>query len=175
MPRKASTHGAVAFSKSKTARSKTTENKSEGKAAPRKKARKSASEAGSKPTAAAVKQGGSPRRRRSRSLSPDDRSNPRFAYRDRSPGTESPVFDIPMITGLESDGDSPGSTKDPTPSQGATVDDTESPEAKAASTSSPVKNLTLLEEGEEEGAVTELQEISDDIDEPQKCYQATQL
>ncbi|POM59436.1 ATP-binding cassette (ABC) Superfamily, partial [Phytophthora palmivora] len=50
-----------------------------------------------------------------------------------------------MITGSESDGDSPGSTQDPTPSQDAPVDDTESSETKAASTSSPAKNLTLAE------------------------------
>ncbi|POM65454.1 Hypothetical protein PHPALM_18824 [Phytophthora palmivora] len=80
--------------------------------------------------------------------------NPLFTYRDHSPA-ESPVFDIPMITGSESDGDSPGSTKDPTPSQDAPsqdapaqeapADDAESSEAKAASTSSPAKNLTLAE------------------------------
>ncbi|POM79612.1 ATP-binding cassette (ABC) Superfamily, partial [Phytophthora palmivora] len=60
-----------------------------------------------------------------------------------------------MITGSESDGDSAGSTKDPTPSQDAPsqdapsrdapVDDAESSEAKAASTSSPAKSLTLAE------------------------------
>ncbi|POM77007.1 ABC Superfamily [Phytophthora palmivora] len=65
-----------------------------------------------------------------------------------------------MITGSESDGDSPGSTKDPsssqdapsqdapaqdTPPQDAPADDAESSEAKAASTSSPAKNLTLAE------------------------------
>ncbi|POM79054.1 ATP-binding cassette (ABC) Superfamily [Phytophthora palmivora] len=50
-----------------------------------------------------------------------------------------------MITGSESNGDSLGSTKDPTPSQDAPVDDTESSETKAASTSSPAKNLTLDE------------------------------
>ncbi|POM64639.1 Polyprotein [Phytophthora palmivora] len=48
----------------------------------------------------------------------------------------------------DSDGDSPGSTKDPTPSQdapsqNAPVDDTASSEAKAAPTSLPTKNLTL--------------------------------
>ncbi|POM75996.1 Hypothetical protein PHPALM_6817 [Phytophthora palmivora] len=109
-----------------------------------------ASEAASKHTAATAKQGGSPRRSRSRSLSPNDRPNPRFTCRDHIPGAESPVFDIPMITGSESDGDSPGSTKDPTPSQDAPsqdapVDDAESSEAKAASTSSPAKSLTLAE------------------------------
>ncbi|POM77392.1 ABC Superfamily [Phytophthora palmivora] len=160
MPKKASTHGASAPSKSKTARSKTAKAKSKAKAAPRKEARKAASEATSKPTAAAAQQGGSPRRSRSRSLSPDDRPNLRFAYRDHSPGSESPVFDIPMITGSESDGNSPGSTKDPTPSQDdptqdapaqdapsqdASADNAKSSEAKAASTSSPVKNLTLAE------------------------------
>ncbi|POM68213.1 ATP-binding cassette (ABC) Superfamily [Phytophthora palmivora] len=136
-----------------------------------------------------------------------------------------------MITGSESDGDSPGSAKDPsssqdTPSQDAPADDAESPEAKAASTSSPAKNLTLTEgkarakatkaasskradegaaavkkrtapetpsressfskdyhslfdtssdEAEEEGAVTEPQEISNDLDVQQECYQAAQL
>ncbi|POM67373.1 Hypothetical protein PHPALM_16650 [Phytophthora palmivora] len=145
MLRKANTHGASASSKSKTARSKTAKAKSKDKATPRTEARKADSMAASKPTAAAAKQGGSPRRRRSRSLSPDDRPNPRFAYRDHSPGSESPAFDIPMITGSESDGDSPGSTMDPTPSQDAPVDDTESSEAKAASTSSSAKNLTLDE------------------------------
>ncbi|POM81728.1 Hypothetical protein PHPALM_264 [Phytophthora palmivora] len=145
MLRNASTHGASAPSKSKTARSKTAKTKSKDKAAPRKEGRKAASKAASKPTAGAAKQGGSPRRSRSRSLSPDDRPNPRFAYLDHSPGAESPVFDIPMIMGSESDGDSPGSTKGPTPSQDAPVDDAESSEAKAASTSSPAKNLTLAE------------------------------
>ncbi|POM65709.1 ABC Superfamily [Phytophthora palmivora] len=150
MPKKSSTHGASAACKSKTARSKTAKAKSKGKAAPHKEARKAASEATSKRTAAAARQGGSPRRSRSRSLSHDDRSNPRFTYRDHRPGAESPVFDIPVITGSKSDGDSPGSTKDPTPSQDAPsqdapVDDTESSEAKAASTSSPAKSLTLAE------------------------------
>ncbi|POM80372.1 Hypothetical protein PHPALM_1797 [Phytophthora palmivora] len=127
----------------------------------------------------------------SRSLSPDDWPNPRFAYRDHSPGAESPVFDIPMITGSESDGDSPGSTKDPTRPQDAPADDAESSEAEAASTSSPAKNLTLAEEpsitkgfkslfdssddDEEEGAVSEPQEISNDLDEQQERYQAAQL
>ncbi|POM81279.1 Hypothetical protein PHPALM_775 [Phytophthora palmivora] len=139
MPKKASTHGA---SKSKTARSKPAKAKSKDNAAPRKEA--------SKRTAVATTQRGSPRRSRSRSLSPDDRPNPRFAYRDHSPGAESPVFDIPTLTGSESDGDSPGPTKNPTPSQDdpsqdAPTDDAESSEAKAASTSSPVKSLTLAE------------------------------
>ncbi|POM75613.1 Hypothetical protein PHPALM_7263 [Phytophthora palmivora] len=66
-----------------------------------------------------------------------------------------------MTTGSESDGDSPGSAKDPSssqdapsqdapaqdaPLQDAPVDDVESSEAKAASTSSPAKNLTLAED-----------------------------
>ncbi|POM76210.1 ATP-binding cassette (ABC) Superfamily [Phytophthora palmivora] len=229
MPKKASTYGASAPPKSKTAQAK-----SKDKAAPRKEARKAASEATSKRTAAAAKQGGGPRRSRSRSSSPDDKPNPRFTYRDHSPGSESPVFDIPMITGSESDGDSPGFTKDPTPSQDAPVqdtpsqdtpaDDAESSEAKAASTSSPAKNLTLDEgkaraqaakaatskradegaaaakkraapgsptsepsiakgfkslfdssdEDKEEGAVTEPQEISNDLDEQHERYQAAQ-
>ncbi|POM68947.1 ATP-binding cassette (ABC) Superfamily [Phytophthora palmivora] len=135
-----------------------------------------------------------------------------------------------MITGSESDGDSPGSAKDPpssqdAPAQDAPVDDTTSSEAKAASTSSPAKNLTLDEgkaraqaakaaspkragegaaaakkraapgsptsepsiakgfkslfgssdEDEEEGAVSEPQEISNDLDEQQERYQAAQL
>ncbi|POM68609.1 ATP-binding cassette (ABC) Superfamily, partial [Phytophthora palmivora] len=141
-----------------------------------------------------------------------------------------------MITGSESDVDSPGSTKDPTPSQdppsqdapsqNAPVDDTESSEAKAASTSSPDKNITLLEgkaraqaakaasskradegigaakkraaletlcrepsfskdyhslfdsssdDAKEERAVTEPQEISNDLDGQQERYQAAQL
>ncbi|POM70333.1 ATP-binding cassette (ABC) Superfamily [Phytophthora palmivora] len=235
MLRKASTHGASAPSKSKTARSKTAKAKSKDKAAPRKEARKAASEAASKRTAAAAKQGGSPRRSRSRSLSPDDRPSPRLTYRDHSPGAESPVFDIPMITGSESDGDSPGSTKDPSssqdapaqgaPAQDAPVDDAESSETKAALTSSPAKNLTLTEgkararvakaasatrvdegaaaakkraapgsptsepsiakgfrslfgssnEEEEEGTVSEPQEISNDLGEQQERYQAAQL
>ncbi|POM77933.1 LOW QUALITY PROTEIN: Hypothetical protein PHPALM_4608 [Phytophthora palmivora] len=212
MPKKASTHGATAPSKSKTARSKTAKAKSKDKAAPRKEARKAASEAASKRTAAAARQGESPRRSRSHSLSPDDRPNPRFTYRDHSPGAESP-----SLTGT------PGSTKDPTPSQDAPVDDAASSEAKAASTSVPAKNLTLVEgsskaraqaakaaspkrahegaaaakkraapgsptsefhckgilipvrlsdEDEEEGAVTEPQEISNDLDEQQERYQA---
>ncbi|POM81350.1 Hypothetical protein PHPALM_695 [Phytophthora palmivora] len=140
MPKKASTHGASALSKSKTARSKTAKAKSKDKAAPRKEVRKAASEAGSKRTAAAAaKQGGSPRRLARAPCRPTIGRT-----------LESPVFDIPMITGSESDGDSPGSTKDPSssqdaPSQDAPVDDAESSEAKAASTSSPAKNLTLTE------------------------------
>ncbi|POM73333.1 ATP-binding cassette (ABC) Superfamily [Phytophthora palmivora] len=150
MPKKASTRGASAPSKSKTARSKTAKAKSKDKATPRKEVRKAASEAGSKRTAAAASQEGSSRRSRSRSLSPDDRPNPRFAYRDHSPGSESPEFNIPKITGSESDGGSPGSTKDPAssqdaPSQDAPADDAGSSEAKAASTSSPANNLTLIE------------------------------
>ncbi|POM76056.1 Hypothetical protein PHPALM_6750 [Phytophthora palmivora] len=109
MPKKVSTRGASAPSKSKTTRSKTAKAKSKDKAASRKEVCKAASEAASKCTAAAGKQGGSPRRSRSRSLSPDDRPNPPFAYRDHSPGPESPDFNILMITGSESDGDSPGS------------------------------------------------------------------
>ncbi|POM67519.1 ABC Superfamily [Phytophthora palmivora] len=235
MPKKASTYDASVPSKSKTTRSKTAKTKSKDKAAPRKESRKAASEAASKRTAAAAKQGGSPRRSRSRSLSPDDRPNPRFTYRDHSAGAESPIFNIPMITGSESDGDSPGSTKDPSSSQDAPLqdatsqdapaDDAESSEAQAASTNSPAKSLTLTEgkartqaaraaspkwagagavaakkraasgspisecsiakgfrslvdssdEEEEEGAVTEHQEISNDLDEQQERYQAAQL
>ncbi|POM69113.1 Hypothetical protein PHPALM_14634 [Phytophthora palmivora] len=78
-------------------------------------------------------------------LSPDDRPNSRFAYRDHCSRAESPDLDIPMITGSESDEDTTGSTKDPTPAQDAPVDDVESSEAKAASTSLPAKNLTLTE------------------------------
>ncbi|POM66541.1 Hypothetical protein PHPALM_17581 [Phytophthora palmivora] len=129
MPKKASTHGASAPSKSKTARSKTAKAKSKGKVVPRKEARKAASEAPSKPTTAAVKQGGTSRRSRSRSLSPDDRPNPRFDYRDHIPGTESPDFDIPMITGSGSEEDTMGSTKDPTPPQGAPAQDAPSRDA----------------------------------------------
>ncbi|POM62527.1 ATP-binding cassette (ABC) Superfamily [Phytophthora palmivora] len=155
-----------------------------------------------------------------------------------------------MITGSESDGDSPGSIKDPSssqdapsqdapsqdapsqdapaqdaPSQDAPVDDAKLSEAKAVSTSSPAKNLTLAEgkaraqaakaasskqadegaaaakkraapgsptsepsiakgfkslfdssdEEEEEGAVSEPQEFSNDLDEQQERYQAAQL
>ncbi|POM78482.1 ABC Superfamily [Phytophthora palmivora] len=62
MPKKASTHGASAPSKSKAARSKTAKAKSKDKAAPRKESRKAASKATSKRIAVAAKQGGSPRR-----------------------------------------------------------------------------------------------------------------
>ncbi|POM67710.1 Hypothetical protein PHPALM_16237 [Phytophthora palmivora] len=90
-------------------------------------ARKAATEAASKRTAAAAKQGEIPER-----------------ILGQSP------LDFPMITGSESDRDSPGSTKDPTPSQDAPSqdapgDDAKSSEAKAASMSSPAKNLTLAE------------------------------
>ncbi|POM63795.1 ATP-binding cassette (ABC) Superfamily [Phytophthora palmivora] len=127
-----------------------------------------------------------------------------------------------MCTGSESDGDSPGSTKDPTPSPDAPAQDAP---AKAASTSSPAKNLILDEgnaraqaakaaslkrddegaaaskkcaapetppresgftkayhslfdpsdEGEEERAVTEPQEISNDLNKQKERYQAAQL
>ncbi|POM63666.1 ATP-binding cassette (ABC) Superfamily [Phytophthora palmivora] len=130
-----------------------------------------------------------------------------------------------MITGSESEEDTTGSTKDPTPAQDAPVDDSQSPETKAAPASTPAKNLTLDEgkaraqaaiaasekrasegvaaakehaspgspipepsiakgfrslfdssdEEEEEGAVSEPQEISNDLDERQECYQAAQL
>ncbi|POM81646.1 Hypothetical protein PHPALM_353 [Phytophthora palmivora] len=140
-----------------------------------------------------------------------------------------------MITGSKSDGDSPGSTKDPSssqdapsqdapaqdtpsqeaPAQDAPVDDAESSEAKAASTNSPAKNLNLAEgkaraqpakatsqkrandaaaadkkraaldsppresdpsdEGEEEGAVTEPQGITNDLDVQQERNRAAQL
>ncbi|POM66442.1 ATP-binding cassette (ABC) Superfamily, partial [Phytophthora palmivora] len=225
MPKKASTRGASAPSKSKTARSKAAKGKSKDKATPRKEARKAASEAGSKRTAAAASQeGGAPRARKSarrlprqaasaRPLPPDkkgvrdDRPNPRFAYRDHRPGSESPEFHIPIITGSESDEDSPGSAKDPPSSQDAPSQDTQS---------SPAKNLTLTEgkaraqvakaasatradeapgsptsepsiakgfkslfdssdEDEEEGAVSEPREISNDLDEQQERYQAAQL
>ncbi|POM81402.1 LOW QUALITY PROTEIN: ATP-binding cassette (ABC) Superfamily, partial [Phytophthora palmivora] len=217
MPKEASTRGASPPSKSKTAKAK-----SKNKATPRKEVRKAASEAGSKRTAAAAGQEGSSRRSRSRSLSLDDRPNPRFAYRDHSHGSES-------------DGDSPGSAKDPpssqdapsqdAPAQDTPVDNAESSEAKAALTSSPAKNLSLTEgkaraqsvkaaspkradegaaaakkrtapgsptsepsiakgfkslfdssdEEEEEGAVSEPREISNDLDEQQERYQAAQL
>ncbi|POM69339.1 Hypothetical protein PHPALM_14390 [Phytophthora palmivora] len=148
MPR-ARSHGASAPSKSKTARSKIAKTKSKDKAARRTEARKAASKAASKPTAAAAALGGSLRRSRSRSSSADDRPNPRFTYRDHSPGGESPDFDIPMITGSDSEEDTTG-TKDPTPpqdapSQDAPVDDAKSSEARAAPTSLPAKNLTLDE------------------------------
>ncbi|POM58481.1 ABC Superfamily [Phytophthora palmivora] len=194
MPRTSITHGASAPPESKAVRSKTAKAKSKGKAAPRTEASKTASKTDSKPTAAAT-QGGSARRGRSRSLSPDDRPNPRFIYRDHISGVEPPDFDIPMITGSESDRTL--LHKDP-PSQDAPVDDTESSEAKAASTSSPAKKLTLSEapgpptsepsiakgfkslfdssdEDEEEGAVSEPQGISNDLDEQQERYQAAQL
>ncbi|POM61265.1 hypothetical protein PHPALM_29746 [Phytophthora palmivora] len=188
MPKKASTHGASAPSKSKTARSKTTKAKSKAEAA-------------SKRTAAAARQGGSPRRSRSRSSSPDDRPNPRFTYLDHSPGAESPVFNIPLITGSESDGDSPGSTKDPTssqdapsqdaPAQDAPVDDDASSEGSfnELACQEPYLNrsaqlLAILlqslpsqrdsnpssDEEEEEGAVSEPREISNDLDEQQERY-----
>ncbi|POM61496.1 ATP-binding cassette (ABC) Superfamily [Phytophthora palmivora] len=99
-----------------------------------------------------------------------------------------------MITGSESDEDSPGSTKDPSssqdapsqdapaqdaPSQDAPVDDAESSEAEAASTSSPTKNLNrraFYRKGIPiPGAVTEPQEISNNLDEQQERYQAAQL
>ncbi|POM72891.1 hypothetical protein PHPALM_10328, partial [Phytophthora palmivora] len=113
MPKKASTHGASAPSKSKTAR---WEPVTQSLALPI--ARRQA--------------------------------EPRFTYRDHSRGAESTDFGIPMITGSESEEDTTGSTKDPTPSldapsQNTPVDDSESSEAKAALTSSPAKNLTLDE------------------------------
>ncbi|POM58254.1 Hypothetical protein PHPALM_37125 [Phytophthora palmivora] len=150
MPRKASSHGASAPSKSKTARSKTAKAKSKDKTTPRKEAHKAASNAASKPTADATTQGGIPRRSRSRSLSSNDRLNPRFTYRDHSPGEESPVFDIPMITRSEFEDDITGSTKDPTPShdspsQDVPVDVSKPSEAKAAPASSSAKHLTLDE------------------------------
>ncbi|POM74826.1 ATP-binding cassette (ABC) Superfamily, partial [Phytophthora palmivora] len=187
MPKKASTHGASAPSKSKTARSKTSKAKSKDKAAPRKEVRKAASEAGSKRSAAAAHQGGSSRRSLSRSLSPGDRPNPRFTYRDHSPGAESPVFDIPIITGSESDGDSPGSTKDPSSSQGAPSQDAPGAAAakKRAAPGSPTSEPSIAkgfkylfdssDEDEGEGAVTDPQEISNDLDERQERYQAAQL
>ncbi|POM75879.1 ATP-binding cassette (ABC) Superfamily [Phytophthora palmivora] len=87
------------------------------------------------------------------------------------------------------------------PSQDAPVDDTTSSKAKAASTSSPAKNLILDEarspqtppresafskdyhslldtssdEAEEEGAITEPQEISNGLDVQQVRYRAAQL
>ncbi|POM58676.1 Hypothetical protein PHPALM_36650 [Phytophthora palmivora] len=203
MPRKASTHGASASSKSWFARSKTTKAKSKDKVTPRTES--------CKPTAAAA-QGGGPRRSRFRSLSPNERPNPRFACWNHSLGAEYPVFEIPMIIASES--------------VETTADDAKSSEAKATRSSSPAKNLTLAEgkarvqavnvashkqtkEGaagkkraapgppnleppiakgyrslfdseleeveEEEGAVTELQEISSNLDERQETYQANQL
>ncbi|POM78558.1 ATP-binding cassette (ABC) Superfamily [Phytophthora palmivora] len=204
MPRKASSHGASASSKSKTARSKAAKAKSTDKTALRTEAHKAASETASMPTAAAAAQGGCPRLSRSRSVPPDDRPNPRFAYRDHSPGAESPAFDIPMITGSESDEDTTRSTKDPTPtqdgpSQDTPVDDFVSSEAKAAPASSPAQNLTLYlapgsptpeppiakgyrslfasksDEAEAEGTITEPQEIWNDLDKQQERYQAAQL
>ncbi|POM69243.1 Hypothetical protein PHPALM_14492 [Phytophthora palmivora] len=123
MPKKASTRGASAPSKSKTARAKTAKAKSKDKATPRKEDRKAASEAAGKPDTAAAVQGGSPQCSRSRSLLSDDRPIPRFAYRGHSPGAESLVFDIPMITGSESDEDTSGSTRDSTPAQDAPSQD----------------------------------------------------
>ncbi|POM79024.1 ATP-binding cassette (ABC) Superfamily [Phytophthora palmivora] len=220
MPKKASTHGASAPSKSKTARSTTANAKLKDKAAPRKEARKAASE---EPCHCCCCTRREPATQSLALPSPDDRPNPRFAYRDHSPGAGSPVFNIPMITGSESDGDSPGSAKDPSssqdaPSQDAPADDTASSEAKAASTSSPAKKLSLDEgkaraqaakadsskradegaaakkraapgsptsepsiamgfqsiRGRRGGAVTEIQEISNDLDEQQERYQAAQ-
>ncbi|POM69017.1 ATP-binding cassette (ABC) Superfamily [Phytophthora palmivora] len=93
--------------------------KSKDKAALRKEAHKATSKTASKPTADAATQGGSQRRSRSRFFSPDDRRNPRFTYRVHSPGAESPDFVIPKIMGSESEEDTTGSTKDPTPAQDA--------------------------------------------------------
>ncbi|POM79048.1 ABC Superfamily [Phytophthora palmivora] len=110
-----------------------------------------------------------------------------------------------MIAGSESEEDTTGSTKDPppaqdTPSQDAPVDDSKSAKVKVAPASSPTKNLTLDEEArspwlsplriwptesyhnlfdsdeaDEDGAITELQKISNDLDEQQERYQAAQL
>ncbi|POM75269.1 Hypothetical protein PHPALM_7649, partial [Phytophthora palmivora] len=190
MPREASIHGTSAPFKSKVAMTK-----SNNKATPQKEACKAASKSASKPTAAVATQGVDPRRSRSRSLSPDDRPSPRFAYRDHSPGAESPDFDIPMITGTKPDEDTTGSTKDPTPSQEAPSQNasvySDLSASKAFSTGSPAKNLTVAEEpsitkrfrslfdssdeDEEEEAVTEPQEISNDLGEQQEHYQAAQL
>ncbi|POM62834.1 hypothetical protein PHPALM_27957 [Phytophthora palmivora] len=146
-----STRGASAPSKPKPARSKTGKAKSKDKATPRTEARKAVSNAARKPTAAAGTQGGIPRRSYSCSLSPDDKPNPRFAYQDHSPGADSPDFDIPVITGSDSEEDTTESTKDPTPaqdapSQDAPRDDSQSSEAKVAPASSPAKNI-ILDEG----------------------------
>ncbi|POM76742.1 ATP-binding cassette (ABC) Superfamily [Phytophthora palmivora] len=132
---------------------------------------------------------------------------PRFAYRGHSPGAESPVFDIPMITGSESDEDTTGYTKDPTHAQDALSQDAPvgDLEAKTVPTSLPAKNLTLDEgkvraqaakpasqkradEGAaaakkraapgsptQEEAVSEPQEVSNDLDEQQERYQTAQL
>ncbi|POM74125.1 ABC Superfamily, partial [Phytophthora palmivora] len=180
MPRKASKHGASAPSKSKTATLKTAKTKSKGKAAPRKEARKAASKAGSKPTAAAATQGGNSRRSRSRSLPPDDRPNPRFTYRDHSPGTESPAFDIPMNTRSEPDADTTGSAKASTslPAKNLTLDEGKSRAqvAKAASQKRADEGAAAAKKrAEEKGTITEPQEISNDLDEQQERYQAAQL
>ncbi|POM77129.1 Hypothetical protein PHPALM_5534, partial [Phytophthora palmivora] len=164
MPRKASTNGASVPSKSKAARSRTAKVKSKDKAAPREEARKASSQAASKPSATLpLKEGARD-------------TAARAPYRPMTGRTL----------------DSPIETTD------APVDDTESSEAKAAPVSSRAQDLTLDEapgsptsepsnakgfrylfdssdEDEEEGAVSEPQEISNDLDEQQERYHAAQL
>ncbi|POM74828.1 ABC Superfamily [Phytophthora palmivora] len=136
-------------------------------------------------------EGGSPRRSRSRSLSPDDRPNPRFTYQDHSSGAESPVFDIPMITGSDFDKLACQLTEGKARAQAAKAASPERAGEGAAAAkkraapgyppSEPpiAKGFESLfdssDEDEEEGAVSEPQAISSDLDEQQERYQAAQL
>ncbi|POM68896.1 LOW QUALITY PROTEIN: ATP-binding cassette (ABC) Superfamily [Phytophthora palmivora] len=106
-----------------------------------------------------------------------------------------------MITGSESDEDSTGSTKDPTPAQDGSlqevpVDDSVSFEAKVPPTSTPAQNLTFDEGVSSLGNMGNMKrshgrrlepklrkqllkngptKISNDLDEQQERYQAAQL
>ncbi|POM69783.1 Hypothetical protein PHPALM_13903 [Phytophthora palmivora] len=175
MLKKASTHGASAPGKSKTARSKAAKAKSKDKATQRMGARKAASEAASKHTAVAAKPGGCPRRSHSRSLSPDDRPNPRFAYRDHSPGAgpRLPTKSLTLAEGKSRAQDAKIASSKRADEGAAAVKKHAAPDSPRESGFSKAYHSLFgssSDEAEEEGAVTEPQEISNDLDELQERF-----
>ncbi|OWZ15044.1 hypothetical protein PHMEG_00011387 [Phytophthora megakarya] len=86
MPRKGSSRGTSASTKTRATKPKSKPAKPRGKASNRQEATSVASEATNTPDDTALPGIASPRRSRSPSVPPDNRPNPRFVRRDNSPG-----------------------------------------------------------------------------------------
>ncbi|POM75089.1 ATP-binding cassette (ABC) Superfamily, partial [Phytophthora palmivora] len=171
MPKNVSAHGASSPSKSKTARSKTAKAKSKDKAAPRKEARKAASEAASKRTAAAAKQGEIPQRNApSQTLL--------LMTEAKAASTSSPAKNLTLTEG-KARGQTAKAASSKRADEGAAAAKKRAAPGSPSSEPSIAKGFQSLfdslDEEEEEGDVTEPQEISNDLDEQQERYQAAQL
>ncbi|POM72238.1 Hypothetical protein PHPALM_11082, partial [Phytophthora palmivora] len=163
MPKKASTHGASAPSKSKIARSKTAKAKSKDKAAPRKKARKAASEAASK----------LPDKERARDA--DAPADDAESSEAKAASTSVPAKNLTLAEGKAR----AQAAKAASSKRGVAAAKKRAAPGSPTSEPSIAKGFRSLfdssDEEEEEGAVSEPQAISNDLDEQQERYQAAQL